>query len=402
MLNPRVQALGPYASKSIARRVESDSRVISLSIGEPAFGPPPAVGARLEEIVRAKPFVGELKRYEVARGSSSLRQAISGYSHRFFGLAVDPDRQVLVTHGGAGALTAAILAVSNPGDEVLIGDPSYMLYERLLTVLGRTPRRIPRKSTEGYRYDLDRVASLVVSNTAAIIVNSPENPTGYVSPDDELLGLVAICERNGMTFIHDEVYDQWNFTGRHTPSARLAGFGSVAQVNSMSKKFGVPGLRVGWLASSEAIVGAAAKAQEYTMLAVNSFSERVAEALLECPDVEAWFGETRSMLKERVALVEKTLSPIPGIEFRSPVSGGMFAFPTVSALAQKLHLPGASPPGDVFTEWLLAEAGVAVVPGGVYGREGEGSIRLVVSGREGELREALSRIETSVVSALEG
>lgn len=393
MLNPQIQGLGPYASKAIARSVEGNSDVVSLSIGEPEFGPPPAAAARLEEVVRATTFVRDAKRYEESRGSPSLRALISEYHHRHGGLAVSAGTEVLVTPGGAGALTAAILATTRPGDGVLIGDPSYMLYERLVTVLGRVPRRLVRRASEGFRYDLDRARAAIDPGTAAMIVNSPENPTGYVCPDAEMAALVELCRSRGMTLIHDEVYDQLCFDRPHRPAASFGGLANVVQINSMSKKFGVPGLRLGWLVSSEETVAVAAKAQDYTTLAVGRFAERAGEVLLECPGVDEWFAEVRALMKERLALVASRLSAIPGIELPSAISGGMFAFPTVATLAHRLGLRSPSGSGAAVAEWLLARAKVAVVPGGVYGRQGEDSVRLVVCGREEDLREALARIE---------
>lgn len=402
MLNSRIKSLGPYSSKAISRGVEGDTNIISLSIGEPEFGPPPAAVARLDEVVRAQQFIRHTKRYEESRGSPSLRASISKYYRQSFDLSVSAESEILVTQGGAGALTAAILATTGPGDEVLIGDPSYMLYERLLTVLGRVPRRIPRPASEGYRYDLERVHSAIAPNTAALIVNSPENPTGYVCSDGEMHGLVSLCQKHGLTLIHDEVYDQFNFDRSHKPAALFGGFANVVQINSMSKKFGVPGLRLGWLLSNAETVAVAAKAQDYTSLAVSSFSEQVAEVLLQCPGVDTWFAETREMLRARLALTVARLSAITGIEFPSTISGGMFAFPTVSGLAERLALPISRSRGDAVAEWLLTKVGVAVVPGGVYGSQGEESVRLVVCGREEDFQQALSRIERAASKAREG
>lgn len=393
MLNPQIQGLGPYASKAIARSVEGSMDVANLSIGEPEFGPPPAAAARLEEVVRATTFIRAAKRYEESRGLPSLRALISGYYRHYSGLAVSAQTEVLVTAGGAGALTAAILATTRPGDAVLIGDPSYMLYERLVTVLGRVPRRLVRKASEGFRYDLDRVRAAIDPSTTAMIVNSPENPTGYVCPDAEMAALLELCRSRGMTLIHDEVYDQLCFDRPHRPAASFGGLANVVQINSMSKKFGVPGLRLGWLVSSEETVGVAAKAQDYTTLAVGRFAERAGEVLLECPGLDEWFAEVRASMKKRLELVASRLSAIPGIELPSPISGGMFAFPTVAALAHRLGLRSASGSGAAVTEWLLARAKVAVVPGGVYGRQGEDSVRLVVCGGREDLHRALARIE---------
>ena len=395
-MNAKLQALGPYASKAIARRVEADPTIISLSFGEPAFGPPPSAVPLIHELGTRATLIDRLKRYETSRGAASLRQVIAQYYSHYFDLSIDPDRHLLVAHGGSGALTTVILATTNPGDEVLIGDPSYMLYERLVIVLGRVPRRIHRRAAEGYRYDLDRIRRLITPATSALIVNSPENPTGYVCSDEEIEGLARLCAQNRMTLIHDEVYDQLNFAGTHRPAARLAGFANVVLVNSLSKKFGLPGLRVGWVAADEAVIDIIAKAQDYAMLAMGAIPQRIAEVLLTCPDLDAWFAGVRTSLSARIADAERRLAAIAGIELPFAAAGGMFVFPSVAQLAARLGVTDGSPAGDAVAAWLLADARVAVVPGSVYGAEGNHAIRLVFCGRETDVAEALVRIERSV------
>lgn len=392
MLNGRIQSLGVYASRAIARDVEENSKVISLSIGEPEFGPPPSVATSLQKLVDPAFLARDLKRYERSFGAPTLRDAVAQYYRRYFDLVINPESQILITHGGVGALTSAILATTNPGDEVLVGDPSYMLYERLVIVLGRVPRLIPRHPSNGYRFASSDVKGAITSKTTAMIVNSPENPTGYVCPEEELRELVENCACHGMTFIHDEVYDQFNFSNQHRPAGALAGFENVVQINSMSKKFGVPGLRLGWLISNPTTVAVAARAQDYTTLSINSFVERLGEALLTCDGQDIWFGEIRNMLQERAKSVTAKLGSIEGVEFSSQILGGMFAFPSVSKLATRLGLQDGSNVAESVTAWLLRKAAVAVVPGSVYGTLGQNSIRIVVCGPEDELREALERI----------
>ncbi len=393
MLNDAILNLGEYASKTIARQVEGKGNIVSLSIGEPVFGPPPNAMAAIQRLMSAERYASDMKRYETSRGMPGLRDRIAAYYRTFWGMPVDPATGILVTHGGAGALTAAILATSRPGDEYVIGDPSYMLYERLLLSLGRRPVPIVRKAEEGYRWDAGRVAGRITDRTAGVIINSPENPTGHVCSDDEMQALVELCERRGVMLIHDEVYDQFCFDRSHRPAGSFAGLEHVVQINSLSKKFGVPGLRMGWLASNARVTAIAAKAQDYTTLAVGTHAERVAEALLDCPELAAWFTGVREGLRRSVALTVARLSAVPGIAFPGSISGGMFAFPTVQRLAERLGLPGEGPAGDAVARWLLEHAGVAVVPGSVYGRAGAGAVRLVLCGPEDHLLEALTRIE---------
>lgn len=400
MLNHSLLRLGSYTSKSIARSVESDANVISLSIGEPVFGPPPNSETALSELLRSGVLMTDLKRYETSLGLPELRHAIADYGRTYFELQVDPETQVLVTTGGAGALTAAILTTTNPGDEIIIGDPSYMLYERLVTVLGRRPVPFLRHVGNGYRWDIQALRGAVSDRTGAIIVNSPENPTGYVCAEEEIRDIVRLCRDKDMFLIHDEVYDQFCFNGPHLPAGIVDGFDNVVQVNSMSKKFGVPGLRIGWMVSNAGTIAAAAKAQDYTTLAVNAFNERIANVFLRTPDLSTWFGEVRQSLRQRVADTIQCLTSVPGFDFPSVIGGGMFAFPNVDQLAARLGSQGERA-DELVARWLRDIAGVAVVPGATYGSAGNNAVRLVLCGPEAALVAGLKRI-VQAVNGIEG
>ena len=400
MLNQSLLRLGSYTSKSIARSVEGDPNVISLSIGEPVFGPPPKSEAAIGELLRSGVLMTDLKRYETSLGLPELRHAIADYGRAYFGMQVDPETQVLVTAGGAGALTDAILTTTDPGDEIIIGDPSYMLYERLVTVLGRRPVPFLRHAGNGYSWDIQALRGAVSDRTGAIIVNSPENPTGYVCAEDEIRDIVRLCRDKGIFLIHDEVYDQFCFNGSHLPAGTVDGFDNVVQVNSMSKKFGVPGLRIGWMLSDPGTIAAAAKAQDYTTLAVNAFNERIAHAMLRTPGLSAWFDEVRQLLRRRVDNTVQCLTSVPGFNFPSIIGGGMFAFPNVDQLAARLGGHGGRA-GELVARWLRECAGVAVVPGSTYGSAGNNAVRLVLCGPEEALADGLKRI-VRAVNGIEG
>lgn len=399
MINPAVLALHSYSSKTIARGLRAGADVIDLSIGEPDFGPPPAANDALSRLFDGRRYTAELKRYERSLGSAELREAIVDYCGALNGAPAPSIDQVLVTHGGAGALTLSILVATEPGDGILIPDPSYMLYARLVTVLGRVPQRFVRSATDGYRYDIERLRSATTPKTRALIVNSPENPTGYVCTDGEMRDMLGHCERHGLTLVHDEVYDQFVFAGAHRSAAALGGYERVIQVNSTSKKFGVPGLRIGWLVANPQFAACAAKAQDYTNLAIHSFSERVATTLLRSADVASWFGEVRQLLRRRAEMGVELLGAIKGVEFSSRVDGGMFLLPRVRGLAT--HICGAVPgraAGDVVADWLLDAARVAAVPGGVYGEQCGDSVRFVTCGPRQDFEDALARIATACSS----
>ena len=153
----------------------------------------------------------------------------------------------------------ALLAGTESGDEILFRS-RVTLYERQIGILGRTPTKVARLVDNGFKYDLDAISKAITAKTRALIINSPENPTGYVCSLEEMKKLVEICQNAKVWLIHDEVYDQFAFDEPHTPASLLTSSADgVILVNSLSKKFGVPGSRIGWIASSEKLISAAAK-----------------------------------------------------------------------------------------------------------------------------------------------
>jgi len=391
MINPAIESLISYTSKSTARAAEQDPEIVNLSIGEPDFGPPPFAVERLAEVLDPRRFVADLKRYEASRGAPELRTAIAQYYARHHGLAIDPDTEILVSHGGVGALTIAMLAGSAEGDEIAIPEPSYMLYERQVRSLGRIPLRVPRDANDGFRYDLARIASAVGPRTRMLVINSPENPTGYVCTDEELRGLVELCRERRMWLVHDEVYDQHTFGRRHRPARSYANADDpVLAVNSFSKKFGVPGLRIGWLVAPPRFAAAASKVHDYCYLAVSRTAEAFGALMLGDPASDAWFEEIRRTLDARFDLMVAGLGNVEGVEV-TRLDGGLFVFPRVRKLAARLGL-GGDDAGAAVAKWLLDELKIASVPGGVYGDTCRDYVRFVVCVEPERLRTAVERL----------
>ena len=394
MINPIFDKLISYASKNIAVSVEGDPNIINLSFGEPDFGPPEYAVSELSRVLQVTNVLDNLKKYEVSRGSENLRRGIVKYYLKNYKLEYDSKTQILVTHGGSGGLTMALLACSQSGDEILVPDPSYTLYERLVSILGRTPKKVQRLVNKGFGYDLDSIVKSITAKTRALIINSPENPTGYVCSIDEMKKLVEICQDAGIWLIHDEVYDQFAFYERHTPASLLTNsFDNVILVNSLSKKFGVPGLRIGWIAADEKLISAAAKSQDYSSMALNKTSEQIAEILLTSTESMQWFANIKTLLSQRLHKLYSALYGTSVFEFPCIPRGGMFLFPRVSGLAYLISGNNSDKAGgEVVSTWLLNQIKVATVPGSVYGTESKDFIRIVCCVENTTLDAATTRI----------
>ncbi len=395
-LNSVLTEMDIYASKAISLKAKADPSIANLSFGEPVFGPPEHL---LQEIAQQDlsltAFMDASKRYEDPRGSLALRQAIASWYQDRYGLRLDPEKEIMVTHGGVEAITLSLLVTTPAQGRVAISDPSYMLYARTIKTLERQPLRIPRPAgNHEYVRMLAEHGSL--EGVSALIVNSPENPTGYVASQQDWEAIGEAAARSGTWIVHDEVYDAMHFARPHQPARMVSSLAKNSIIiNSFSKKFGLPGLRIGWMVAPEAVIDEAAKAHDYLYLGVNIQYERIAQRLLSDPAKFAWLENMASGVEQRCAKAVSTLTQERGYLWpRSPL-GAMFLFPDVSLLHARLpaeyRQPGV-PAGDAVARYLLEKRGVAVVPGSVYGPEGNNHIRLVLCTPDDVFETALARM----------
>ncbi|MFC4159363.1 pyridoxal phosphate-dependent aminotransferase [Chitinimonas lacunae] len=393
-LNARLQSMDRYQAKAISLAASNDPALLNLSVCEPAFGPPDACldGIEREDLSLAA-FLDGAKRQEDSRGNPALRQAIADWYARRYGLAVDPEREILVTHGGIEAMTLAVLATTEAGDRVALSDPALARYAQAVEVLGRRGERIAR-SLGGDEF---AAAAALPDGVRALIVNSPENPTGYVASatDWTVLGHEAAARRCWV--IHDERYDTMAFERPHRPAALEPALApNAVLVNSLSKKFGLPGLRVGWLAAPAALIEQAAKAHDYLYLGVNPQYQRIAIRLLDRRH-DSWLDDMAGMMAERAWIARQTLTEELGFQWPRQPLGGMFLFPEVSRLYRSMpasyRTPGYSI-GEAVARYLQESRGVATLPGAVYGERGAASLRLALCGSQQVFEAALDRLRS--------
>ncbi|YCI29387.1 phosphonopyruvate decarboxylase [Erwinia sp. PK3-005] len=395
-LNPVLTEMDIYASKAISLKAKADPSIANLSFGEPVFGPPEhLLNAIEQQDLSLAAFMDASKRYEDPRGSLALRQAIAAWYQDRYGLKLDAEKEIMVTHGGVEAITLSLLVTTKAQDRVAISDPSYMLYARTINTLERRALRIPRPAgNHEYVRMLAEHGSL--EGVSALIVNSPENPTGYVASPEDWAAIGEAAAKSGTWIIHDEVYDAMHFERPHQPARMVSSLAKNAIIiNSFSKKFGLPGLRIGWMVAPAAIIDEAAKAHDYLYLGVNIQYERIAQRLLSDPGKSAWLENMANGVAARCAKAVSTLTQEKGYLWPRRPLGAMFLFPDVSLfyhqLPEQYRQPGR-PVGDVVAQYLLEERGVAVVPGSVYGPQGDNHIRLVLCTPDDVFENALKRM----------
>lgn len=368
--NHYLASANPVSSKAIAQAARANPAILNLSIGEPDFGPPPHLVEAIGRQAAALPaLLAGLKRYEHSRGDPVLRQAIAQWYWRRHRMRIDPEQEIIITHGGMEALNLALLAVTDPGDRVAMSNPGYTMYARALALQGRAMAAMPRPAG-GDEYAA-ALAGANLDGVKALLLNSPENPTGYVLSTEDWAALARAAERADLWVIHDEVYDTMAYTRPHLPARAAAGLGQRSLlINSCSKKFGVPGLRIGWLIGPKEVIDAAARVHECLCLGVSIHAEGIANLLLRDGAMDAWFDAMRADLAQRNAGAVARLHEGLGYQWSRAPQGGMFLFPDVRQLHARLppaYRRDGAPAGSAVAAYLLAEQQIATVPGSAYG-----------------------------------
>jgi aspartate/methionine/tyrosine aminotransferase len=350
--------------------------VINLALGEPDFDTPPHISAAVQEALR----IG-LTHYGPNLGAIELRQAIATRMAQVSGLEVGP-AEIIVTLGGQEALFLAMAAVLNPGDELLIPDPGYPVYNSQAIGLGLSPKGYGLRPDAGFAPDWADLESLVTPRTRAIVVNSPGNPTGQLLSRETLLTLAAFAERHDLTVISDEVYETIVYDGMSGVCfATLPGMKSrTIVVNSFSKAYAMTGWRLGYAVADQALIQGMVKLHQAVVSSAPTMLQFAATVALQS-DQSFCVSMTREYQARR-DLITGLLNRVPGFRCANP-RGAFYAFPDIRATGMD---------SMALCEFLIAEAGVACVPGITFGARGEGFLRISYATSREKLMEAGERM----------
>ena len=370
-----------FEAAARARALEATGRsVIHLEIGEPDFDTP----ANVREAAKRAIDAGKTH-YPPFPGIPELRAAIAADTALRRGFAPDP-ANVFVTVGGKGVMYYAILALVNPGDEVIVPDPGYPIYESVTRFAGGVPVAIPIRQENAFRLDPDELASLVTPRTRLIVINSPANPTGGVLTRGDLERIAEIALRHDLAVLSDEIYSRILYDGEeHTSIAALPGMAERTIVlDGFSKTYAMTGWRLGYGIVPADLAPGFGRLLINSVSGATTFAQHGAVEALTGPqdDVDAMIEEFRS----RRDLVVDGLNEIPGFRCLRPV-GAFYAFPDIS---------GTGLSGAALAERLLQETGVSVLAGTAFGTVGTHHIRLSYANSRENLAEALRRIRTVV------
>ena len=391
-LSDRIEAIEESATLAMAAKArEFKSRgidVINLSLGEPDFKTPQHICDAAKKAIDE----GKYFSYPPVAGYQDLREALAVKYQKENNVPYKAEN-IVVSNGAKQSIANVMLALLNPGDEVIIFSPYWVSYDALVRLTEATPVLVKGTLANDFKVTAAQVEKALTPKTKAIIFSSPCNPTGSVFSKKELQDIAAVVLKHPTALvISDEIYEHINFTGERLSIASLPGmFERTITVNGFAKGFAMTGWRVGYIAAPKWIADGSNKVQGQITSANCSISQRGALAA-----INGDLSPTKKMVEEyhhRRDLVYNLLKDIPGIKSNYP-QGAFYFFPDVSSFYGKSDGTRTIKNGDDFCMYMLEVANVSLVPGGAFGEEA--CVRISYAAAEKDLVEAMKRMKESL------
>tara|TARA_B100000686_G_scaffold43138_2_gene45179 strand:- start:229 stop:1419 length:1191 start_codon:yes stop_codon:yes gene_type:complete len=356
--------------------------VVHWQIGRPDFDTP----NHIKEAAKTSLDRGDVH-YAPSTGIPILRKGIAERTEVDTGVSVDPNTQVIVMAGANEGILVSMLALINPGDEVIIADPNWHHYKSCVSIAGGVPIEVETKEEHGFNLRSEDIQNKINSNTKMICLTSPGNPTGCVIPEDELQKIASLAIENDLIVISDEIYSRIYFgEGPVAPSifSQPGMSERTVIINGFSKFFSMDGWRLGWTIASPEMSRHLLKIRQYTTVCVNTFIQHGAAAAIS--EDQAPMEEMKEAFSLRRNIIIDGLKSIKGVSLALP-TGAFYAFPNVKAF-------GANS-SDV-ADYLLNEHAIATIDGGVFGKAGEGYLRIAYSCSSEECEKGVERLKTAL------
>lgn len=363
---------GTLKAMNKAKELQSRGvRIIQLDVGEPDFPTP-------ENIVKAaeKALEAGFTHYTPSPGIPELRDSIASKLREENGLDVSREN-IVVSPGSKQAIFYAVMALVDEGDEVIIPTPAWPSYMEIVTVAGGRAKMVP--SLPGFSLNIEGIKEAITERTKLIIINSPNNPTGYVANEKEISAVAEVAMDSGVYVLSDEIYEKMIYEGRHISIGSFPGMQErTLTVNGFSKAYAMTGWRLGYIAAPKNLASAINKLQQHTASCPSSFAQKAAlEALKSETQVSPMVEEFR----RRRDYISSALDKIPYFKLTRP-AGAFYLFPDIS---------GTNMDSESFCDLLLEKAGVSTTPGGAFGGY-DNHIRISYANSMENLKEAISRI----------
>ena len=375
LLSKTVVELQPSGIRKFFDMLSGRGDVVALTVGQPDFATPWHVRETgIISLERGYTY------YTSNAGTVPLRRELSAYMKRRFGLTYDPMNEITVTVGGSEAIDLAIRATVEPGDEVIIPEPSFVCYEPITRLCGGIPVPVTTLPENDFKLTADQLKAAITPKTKLLVLPYPNNPTGAVMTAEELLPLCEVLKGTNVAVLSDEIYSELTYGERHTSIATLPGMAErCIVVNGFSKAYAMTGWRLGFVCAPPEITKQMLKIHQYAIMCAPTTSQLAAVEALKNgdPDIEMMRAEYD---KRRKYIVEE-LNRI-GLPCFEP-KGAFYVFPSIRSTGMT---------SDAFCSRLLQEQRVACVPGTAFGPSGEGNIRCSYATGMDKLMTALERI----------
>ncbi len=359
ILSDKCKEIKPSGIRKFFDIANSMEGVISLGVGEPDFATPWTIRSKAITTLQQGKTV-----YTANAGLLELRCAISKYLERKYNLKYDPKDEIIVTVGGSEAIDLCIRAVVDPGDEVLVVEPSFVCYKPIVDIMHGVPVVIETKPEDNFKLTAEALRAKITDKTKLLILPFPNNPTGAIMTRPELEAIAEVLRGTNILVLTDEIYSELSYHGKHVSIAEIDGMQErTIYVNGFSKAFAMTGWRLGYLAGPKPLVSQMLKIHQYAIMCSPTVSQYAAiDALEKCDD------DVQSMVKEydmRRRYIVNAFNEL-GLTCFEP-GGAFYVFPCIKSTGLT---------SQQFCEDLLYKHKVAVVPGDAFGACGEGYIRV--------------------------
>lgn len=375
-LSDKIVSIEPSGIRKFFDIVNEMKDAISLGVGEPDFDTPWHIREEgIYSLERGRTF------YTSNAGLKELKEEIATYLDRRFDLPYDPGHEIVVTIGGSEAIDAAFRAMLNPGDEVLLPQPSYVSYEPCIVLADGVPVPIALREEDGFKLTKELLLGAITDKTKILVMPFPNNPTGAIMTKEDLEEIVNVIIEKDLFVISDEIYSELTYGSNHVSIASFPGMKErTIVINGFSKSYAMTGWRLGYACGPRVIMDQILKIHQYAIMCAPTTSQYAAVSALKKGDADV--ERMRTAYNQRRNYLMRRFDKM-GLQCFEPF-GAFYVFPSIKEFGLT---------SEEFATRLLQQEKVAVVPGTAFGTSGEGYVRISYAYSIEDLKEALERVE---------
>lgn len=375
-LSDKIVSIEPSGIRKFFDIVNEMKDAISLGVGEPDFDTPWHIREEgIYSLERGRTF------YTSNAGLKELKEEIAAYLDRRFDLPYDPGHEIVVTIGGSEAIDAAFRAMLNPGDEVLLPQPSYVSYEPCIVLADGVPVPIALREEDGFKLTKELLLGAITDKTKILVMPFPNNPTGAIMTKEDLEEIVDVIIEKDLFVISDEIYSELTYGSNHVSIASFPGMKErTIVINGFSKSYAMTGWRLGYACGPRVIMEQILKIHQYAIMCAPTTSQYAAVSALKKGDADV--ERMRTAYNQRRNYLMRRFDKM-GLQCFEPF-GAFYVFPSIKEFGLT---------SEEFATRLLQQEKVAVVPGTAFGTSGEGYVRISYAYSIEDLKEALERVE---------